>query len=448
MNVWRIKCNTSKTNIAQYCIDNQIAAMGWSLLEYEGNPQDLLFNTFEEYCKFADDYYNDNPSYIYNLERLVNQLQVNDLIWLRCEGIYYCARITENTKWFFDNSDIARQYDACNTITNVNWIRIGDESEVPGALTTAFIGGKVLQRINIEGVDKYSQIIYDQKSKDNFKYNINITLNQENFYSLISPSDCEDLLYLWLYSKHNSYVCIPSTNKLATQKYEFVVLDVETGKHIYIQVKNGSVDIDADYYASLVNGTVNEVYLLSTKGKVYNADKYSNIHVADPKKIFEFACDEANQNYIPPNIDYWMQFAGGLINDSEIKGIMIDTNNEECENYMIENSVIAAWGTPKKYINSFNKNDFALFYKKGYGIIAIGKVLSDNVAAIDNNTGYETKVEWIIEVRKNDNGYIYVSPSEIKSILNKNFYFASTRKVPFLSNQESYCMIESLKNKQ
>lgn len=448
MSIWRIQSNTSKGNIAKYCINKNIAAMGWSLLEYQGNPSELSFDTFEEYCELADNYYGDNSSYTNNLERLVNQLQVNDLIWIRSEGVYYCARITEDTKWVFDNSVTAREHDASNTITNVNWIKIGDESDVPGALTTAFIRGQVLQKINNEGIKKYSQMIYNQMATDDFKYNVNLELNQDAFYSLISPSDCEDLLYLWLYSNNKNYVCIPSTNKIATQKYEFVILDVETGKHIYIQVKNGNTNIDADDYASLVNGTINEVYLLSTKGKVYNADKYSNIHVADAEKIFEFACNEANQNYIPPNIDYWMQFAGGLINDSEIKGIMIDTNNEECENYMIENSVIAAWGTPKKYINSFNKNDFALFYKKGYGIIAIGKVLSDNVVAIDNNTGYETKVEWIIEVRKNDNGYIYVSPSEIKSILNKNFYFASTRKVPFLSNQESYCMIESLKNKQ
>lgn len=354
----------------------------------------------------------------------------------------------KKTKWHFDNSNTARNYDACNTITNVDWIKIGDEGEVPGALTTAFIRGKTLQKINKEGVIKYSQIIYNQKSNDDFKYNINIELNQDTFYNLISPSDCEDLLYFWLYSKHNNYACIPSTNKIATQKYEFVIMDTEMEKHIYIQVKNGNVDIDADDYASLVEETNNEVYLLSTKGKIKHIEKYNNIHSVDAKTLFEFACDEANSNYIPPNIDYWMQFAGGTANGTEIKGIMIDTNNDECERHMLNRGVIAAWGTPKKYIQSFNKNDIVLFYKKKYGIIAMGKILSGNIIKIEN--GYEMEIEWLVKAKidQRDGEYVSIYPSTIKNELHKSFYFASTRKVPFLSLQESKRIAKLLKEAQ
>ena len=160
MTVWRIQSNTSKLNIAEYCINNHIAAMGWSLLEYEGETSDLQFDTFEEYCELAENYYGNDSSYYSNLYRFVKELKKNDIIWIRNNGIYYCARITKKTKWHFDNSNTARNYDACNTITNVDWIKIGDEGEVPGALTTAFIRGKTLQKINKEGVIKYSQIIY------------------------------------------------------------------------------------------------------------------------------------------------------------------------------------------------------------------------------------------------------------------------------------------------
>lgn len=443
MNVWRLQCNTSKANIAGYCIEKGIAAMGWSLLEYECDPSELSFETYEDYCELANNYYGKN----HILNKFVNELRANDIIWLRHNGIYYCARITEKSKWYFDNSEIARKFDASNTMTNINWIRIGDESEVPGALTTAFIRGQTLQKIHNEGILKYSQVIYDQKANDNlFRYNEEITLDEATFYSLISPSDCEDLLYLWLYNKNNNYVCIPSTNKISTPKYELVILDIKTGKHIYIQVKNGNVDIDADDYASLIEGTQNEIYLLTTRGIVINAEKYNNIHIVDPSQLFEFACDENNQNAIPPNVDFWMQFAGGTMDNLNTKGIMIDTNNDDCEKYMIENNVIAAWGTPMKYIQSFRKNDIALFYKKGYGVIAVGKVLSDDVDIIDN--GYETKVEWIVTANILNGEIVSVSPSEIKELLNKNFYFASTRKVPFLSNKECQIIIDSLKGKQ
>ena len=40
-------------------------------------------------------------------------------------------------------------------------------------------------------------------------------------YNCLSPSDCEDLVCLYLYDKAN-YIAIPSTNKIATELYECV----------------------------------------------------------------------------------------------------------------------------------------------------------------------------------------------------------------------------------
>ena len=101
MNVWRIQSNTSKLNIAEYCIENHIAAMGWSLLEYEGEASDLQFNTFEEYCELAENYYGTDSAYYSNLYKFVNDLKENDIIWIRNNGIYYCARITKKNKMAF-----------------------------------------------------------------------------------------------------------------------------------------------------------------------------------------------------------------------------------------------------------------------------------------------------------------------------------------------------------
>ena len=78
--------------------------------------------------------------------------------------------------------------------------------------------------------------------------------------------------------------------KIATQKYECVLVDPNdlNRKHIYIQVKKGDVDLNTDDYSSL-NG---EVYLLTTEGNVQNAQKYSNVKVADPTVIYEFAINQ------------------------------------------------------------------------------------------------------------------------------------------------------------
>lgn len=444
MSVWRIQTRTSKGDISQYCLKNNIAAMGWSLLEYPGSICELEFDNFEDYCEIADEFYQKYGS----VYRLANDILENDIIWMRSKGIYYCARVTSASKWFFDKRDEAREQDASNQLTNINWIKVGDES-LPGALTTSFIKGQVLQRINKAGITEFSEITYDNLSNDSFKYNRNITLTKETFYNLISPSDCEDLLYMWLYKRHKNYVCIPSTNKIATEKYEFVILDVESRKHIYIQVKNGKVNLNADDYFDLVKDTNNEIYLLSTGGNVIIEEKYQknhNIFKVDPEDLYNFACDEENQNYIPPNIEFWMQFAGGSKFDSN-KGIMFDTNSSECENYMFENNVVAAWGSPKRYIKAFKNNDYVLYYRKGHGIISIGKIISNNPIEIKDSL--EHNVDIMIPCKYDSEGkVISISPNEIKTELNKDFYFASTRKVPFLSQSESEKIISLLVKKQ
>ncbi len=61
-----------------------------------------------------------------------------------------------------------------------------------------------------------------------------LSLCEKHFYSLLQPEDVEDLLALWLYDT-KGYVCIPSTNKIATPKYECVLVDPNdlNRKHIY-----------------------------------------------------------------------------------------------------------------------------------------------------------------------------------------------------------------------
>lgn len=441
--IWRLQTRTSKGDIAQYCLENNIAAVGWSLIEYS-NRNELNHLEFSDYSEYADRFYKSYGSVI----RLACEVKENDIVWMRMKGVYYLARVKDTSNWVFNNNPIAVAKDACNQLTNIEWECVGDESDVPGALTTAFIRGSTLQRIYKPGVCEYSELIYNQKHTSGFKYPRKMELTEDNFYSLISPSDCEDLLYMWLYkTKNKNYVCIPSTNKTATEKYEFVLLDSETGKHIYLQVKNGEVPLNADDYYSIVQNTKNEFYLLTTRGKVINAEKYpSNIFTVDPTALFDFACSEENQNIIPPNIKYWMEFAGEYSSTSGRKGIIFDTDSEKSECYMFDNGVVAAWGNPKRYINSFSKGDYVFYYKKWYGIIAVGKIISEQPRDINN--GKEHDVEIIIPLTFNDSGEIVsIFPSEIKKELNKRFYFASTRKVPFLDEKESQTIIELLNHK-
>lgn len=453
MAVWRLQVNTGGANIADYCLKNHVVAMGWSLDDIPENERETI-KTFEDYDKFAEATYKNYSS----VERLYYEVKENDIIWMRSvsEGKYYFGRVKADSKWIFNQDAV--DLDAANQRINIDWYEAtdnADEESVPGAVATAFIMGSTLQRIKKAGVEAYSQLLFNKRhnrSKDSYMYpNPNLSLTEENFYSLLQPEDVEDLLALWLYDT-KKYVCIPSTNKIATPKYECVLVDpADTNrKHIYIQVKKGNVDLDADDYRDLKG----ETYLLTTEGTVKNAGKYENIKKVESSVIFQFAIDPDKAHIIPENVLYWVKFLTEVENvrmsQDVCKGIMLDTNlsySDTNEYEMLSQSKIAAYGDAKRYINSFVKGDYALFYSKGRGIIAIGRIVSDAPVDIEDERYHDVEMIVPRSFEGDTKSLKALSPSEIKTALDKNFYWASTIKTPFLNKAQSEILIKALEEK-
>ena len=398
MAVWRLQVNTGGTNVADYCLKNHVAAMGWSLRELTQAERSGI-HTFLDYCNLARTQYKSFDSVC----RMVEDVKEGDLLWMRSrnEGKYYIARVKANSTWVFREDAV--QMDAANQLTNIDWYPAtdkADEESVPGAVATSFIMGSTIQRIKKNGVEEYSQMLYNRvhdSALDLFNYpDPALSLCEKHFYSLLQPEDVEDLLALWLYDT-KGYVCIPSTNKIATPKYECVLVDPNdlNRKHIYIQVKKGDVDLNTDDYSGL-NG---EVYLLTTEGNVQNAQKYSNVKVADPTVIYEFAINPDKSHIIPENVLYWVKFLTEIENNrlkfSACKGIMFDTNisySDTNESEMILGNKIAAYGDAKRYIDSFRKDDYALFYSKGRGIIAVGQIVTDTPTEVGDEKYHSVRM--------------------------------------------------------
>lgn len=309
MAVWRLQVNTGGKNISKYCMEHHVAAMGWSLDGLSDSEREQI-GCFQDYCDLAKNVYDSFDSVC----RLAEDVKENDLIWMRSEGKYYIARVSAESKWQFCNDAV--DMDASNQLSHIDWYpatQFADEDSVPGAVATAFIMGSTLQRIRKTGIEAYSMMLYNHvsdKTKDSFLYpKPQLSLNENNFYSLLQPEDVEDLLCMWLYDE-KGYICIPSTNKTATPKYECVLLDPKDGKHIYIQVKKGSLNLDANEYKDLAG----EVYLLTTEGNVSNTGKYDNIFTVNPTDIFEFAINPNHSNLVPENVRLWIKFLSELKN--------------------------------------------------------------------------------------------------------------------------------------
>lgn len=323
INIWRLHTNTDSRfgKIAQYCLDKNVVAMGWSLCDRHINDSNLQkivrreklkIKTYEDFRALIEKYgiYENSKGKINtnSVARMSKQMQVDDLVWMRLDGIYYIGRCTEDSRYVFDSDDVAEHYDAANQVTNIDWVEIGDESAVPGAVPVSLIGFSTFQRINKDGIREFSQFIYNKKKGVEHYKGVVFNKSIDEFYTLISPTDCEDLLCMYLYAE-KGYICIPSTNKQSTELYECVLVNPKDGKRAYVQVKefNASSEVvNADDYKGL-NG---EVWFFLHKGTLlnYERNKYPNMYLVDSVTLFNFAKSAVAKNILPKSILYWLEF--------------------------------------------------------------------------------------------------------------------------------------------
>ena len=82
MAVWRLQVNTGGTNVADYCLKNHVAAMGWSLRELTQAERSGI-HTFLDYCNLARTQYKSFNSVC----RMVEDVKEGDLLWMRSRNL-------------------------------------------------------------------------------------------------------------------------------------------------------------------------------------------------------------------------------------------------------------------------------------------------------------------------------------------------------------------------
>ena len=83
MAVWRLQVNTGGTNVADYCLKNHVAAMGWSLRELTQAERSGI-HTFLDYCNLARTQYKSFDSVC----RMVEDVKVK-FRYVNCEDFTF-----------------------------------------------------------------------------------------------------------------------------------------------------------------------------------------------------------------------------------------------------------------------------------------------------------------------------------------------------------------------
>jgi hypothetical protein len=135
-------------------------------------------------------------------------------------------------------------------------------------------------------------------------------------------------------------------------------------------------------------------------------------------------------------------------NPGQSKGVIFDTNlsyNEKSIWYMCDGNRVAAFGSIKGIVHSFNKGDIAFLYHKGHGVVAAGEVKSD-VKEDKSWDALYRDLKWLTAKPTKDAPLKALSASGIKKVMGFNFWWAKTMKPPFLNKEESAKLLEALRS--
>lgn len=277
----------------EFCKKNDILGCGWRLLDENENrirPKDI-----DECEKLGRVQYDNARGFVVSIHAL-KEMEIDDLIWTRNDGIYYLCRVTG--KWRFENKEKNYRNDILNVVP-VEFIEIGTIENIPGKVVNSFRARSALQRIHGNPALEASKMIYNNKTE--IKYYDVTPVDKNDILEMLLPEDVEEIISFYLQCEKN-YLIYSSTNKVDTEKYEFVAI-ARDGSHLcYPQVKTGNVSLDFNEYDCLTqNG--NKVYLFAVSQN-YIRNNNSEIIALTKDEIIDFVYN--HKAIMPERIKMWL----------------------------------------------------------------------------------------------------------------------------------------------
>jgi hypothetical protein len=133
-------------------------------------------------------------------------------------------------------------------------------------------------------------------------------------------------------------------------------------------------------------------------------------------------------------------------NPAHAKGVIFDTNLSYDANsiwYMIDNNRVAAFGDIQHVVNWLGRGDLVFLYHRGKGIVAAGEVSSD-VKSDSSWDALYRDLRWRTNTPIKAHAFKAMPAWQIRQVTNRNFYWAKTVKVPYLSREEAETLLAAV----
>lgn len=286
--IWRINLKskpTSNVDPRRFCIENGILGFGWPVPTAQITTQD-------EYRRAAASHYPADKGWA-KAFRALQTMSEGDLCWTRDrKGMYYLGRVTGG--WTYVATDAHVQADIVN-IRPCDWKPVGLVEEVPGKVVASFRPAATVQRILDSTVQFYSALLYNEREPSTYV----LRKGTPDLFSLLGDEDCEDLVGLWM--QLDGYLLLPSSCKLDTVGYEWVMVHRDTGARAYAQVKSGKNNLRPGEYAD----SQHLVYLFTSQGQFEGA-RPDNVRCIERSEMREFVT--RHRVVLPIRIRRWLEF--------------------------------------------------------------------------------------------------------------------------------------------
>lgn len=283
---------------ADYFKAHNTVSAGWSCgkvweerlkQEYEQDKKDIIKKDVREFLDLAREDYNQYPGKKWDEKKLqwysqqsfqkligeegtnTQYLKNNDYVWFfnHEKYKYYLGKVIDDTFKLVINPDTVK-IDVGTQLEKVEFIEAGSPNEILPFITSKSAGGHQRTFMTIddnEGEDiaaRYSKYVWEQRE------NAFTLKNPNEFLSSVGYDGLEDLIFAYLSDK-KGYTIIPSTNKISTFKFEFIMKDEDNHKYT-LQAKNGGhISLDVKDYENNLND-FEGIYLFTRNGEIIDMD--------------------------------------------------------------------------------------------------------------------------------------------------------------------------------